>query len=176
MKNIDRDSTKAETVGKLCPPCGLCCNGALFGDVELQKSDNAKKLAALGLPLQRMGNKTRFLQPCACFKDNLCTIYADRPSRCRAFECRLLQKVQAGNISVDTALKAIQRTRQINETVLRLLRELGNAEELLPLNRRCSQVMSQPVDLSRGKSVDIRGELMMAVNQLVHNLERNFLC
>ena len=34
-------------IDELCPSCGLCCNGVIFGDVELQAKDDAKHLAAL---------------------------------------------------------------------------------------------------------------------------------
>ena len=40
------------SVEKLCPNCGLCCNGVLFADVELRVGDDAKRLQKLGLTLE----------------------------------------------------------------------------------------------------------------------------
>ena len=37
----------------------------------------------------------RLCQPCACF-DGTRMIYADRPSPCRTFDCRVLQIVKKG--------------------------------------------------------------------------------
>src|SRR5437867_9164117 len=85
----------AEVVAQLCPQCALCCNGVLFKDVELQPADDAARLKALGLPLDG-SRKAKFSQPCAALCGCHCGIYADRPMRCRQFECALLKSVAAG--------------------------------------------------------------------------------
>src|SRR2546428_11746748 len=111
----------SSAVAQLCPECGLCCNGVLFGDVELQANDNATTLAARGLRIEQKGKKLRFLQPCSCLDGTLCRIYADRPARCRTFECRLLQRVQAKAVTLPAALKAIGEARQQGKIVRGLL-------------------------------------------------------
>src|SRR5258706_12208785 len=98
-------------VAELCPACGLCCNGVLFGDVELQAGDDADLLKALGLTLRRKGRKQAFDQPCSCFDGKLCGIYSERPRRCRTFECRLLQRVQNGERKTNQALKTIKEAK-----------------------------------------------------------------
>ena len=96
--------------------------------------------------------------------------------RCRAFECRLLQRTQAGEVTESAALKIIQLARRRAENVRRLLRELGDTDEAAPLSRRYQRMMRQPIDLSDGDRLgDLRGELMLAVGELVGLLERNFL-
>src|SRR6266849_5621581 len=100
-------------VSQLCPACGMCCNGVLFGDVELQRGDDAKKLAAIGMDLRKKENgKICFTQPCACFDGKLCGIYNERPKCCQTFECRLLERTQAGTVTVSSALKAIAEARR----------------------------------------------------------------
>jgi Fe-S-cluster containining protein len=164
-----------DAISSLCPACGLCCNGVLFGDVELQQGDEAGRLARLGVALFHKGHKTAFPQPCSCFDGKLCGIYADRPKQCRAFECGLLKRVGAGNLTVGAALKLIAETRRSSQAVVKLLRELGNTEEARPLNQRYAAVIAQPIDLSAGEAdVERRGELMMAVARLMETLERNF--
>lgn len=166
----------ANSVAALCPQCALCCNGVLFADVRLQKGDNAKQLAALGVPLKKRGAITRFIQPCACLGGKLCRIYAERPARCRTFECRLLQRTQAGEVTERAALKTIQATRRRAENVRRILRELGDTGETVPLSRRYQKMMREPIDLSADERIgDLRGELMMAVAELVGTLEQEFL-
>ena len=163
-------------IDQLCPSCGLCCNGVLFGDVELQRGDDAKKLAALGVGLFSKGRKKVFNQPCACLVGGLCQIYQDRPRRCRAFDCRALQRVQQGEITVASAQKSIVEAKRRAAEVLRLVRALGNADETQPLNRRYAAIMAQPMDLAGDEAqLEMRGELMLAVGRLVEVLERDFL-
>jgi len=160
----------------LCPACGLCCNGVLFADVELQKGDNVGRLIDLGMALKKKGMKRAFVQPCRCFDGKLCRIYADRPKRCAMFECGLLKRVQSGEIPAPTALKRIADATKLAEKVRRLLRRLGDHDEQLALTKRYSRVMSQPIDLAAGDDAgEARGELMLAVNDLMHVLQREFL-
>ena len=155
----------------------MCCNGVLFGDVELQARDDVRQLAALGLELFRKGRKQCFNQPCSCFDGKWCGIYGDRPKRCRSFECRLLQRVQSGKITSDAALKAIAEARGCVDRVRALVRCLGQNDERMPLNRRYSAIMAQPLDLARDddETAGRRSELMLAVHKLTRILDRDFL-
>ena len=57
-----------------------------------------------------------------------------------------------------------------------LLHELGQTDESRPLTHRYRAVMQQPVDLSDGGRVaDLRGELMLAVGELMDLVHREFL-
>jgi hypothetical protein len=169
-------SKPSDSVTMLCPQCGLCCNGVLFADVELQPGDNAGRLIDLGMALKKKGMKRAFAQPCHCFDGKLCRIYADRPKRCATFDCGLLKRVQSGEMSAPTALKRIAAAKKLVEKVRRLLRHLGDKDEQLALTKRYSRMMSQPIDLSADEDIgEARGELMMAVNDLMHVLQREFL-
>jgi hypothetical protein len=165
-----------EAVAKLCPACGLCCNGVLFGDVELQRGDDAKQLTKTGVELFRKGRKTAFMQPCDCLVKGLCSIYAHRPKRCAAFDCGLLKRVQREELSAVAALKKIAEAKRRAAEVLKLVRQLGNKDESLPLNQRYSAVIAQPIDMSADEAeIERRGELMMAVSKLTDVLGRDFL-
>jgi uncharacterized protein len=160
----------------LCPNCGLCCNGVLFADVELRKGDDARRLTELGLSLARKGSKLAFIQPCACFDGIFCGIYSDRPKRCRTFECGLLKRVQDGELGADAALKTIAQTKRQLEKVRVRLRQLGQNDERLAMTKRYAQAMSAPIDLSDHEShTERRGELMLAVDDLMQKLQRDFL-
>src|ERR1700723_2996040 len=101
-----------DAVSQLCPNCGLCCDSTLFADVELRAGDDAKQLAELGLSLEKKGrNKITFAQPCACFDGKLCGIYENRPKRRRTFECGLLKKVGADEITERASLKKIAEAK-----------------------------------------------------------------
>jgi uncharacterized protein len=166
----------AEAIAKLCPACGLCCNGVLFGDVELQRGDDDKLLSKLGVDLFRKGRKTAFAQPCDCLVNGLCRIYADRPKRCATFDCGLLKRVQTGRLMPAVALKTITEAKRRAEAVRQLVVQLGHTDETKPLNQRYAAVMAEPIDMSADEAdLERRGELMMAVSRLVESLERDFL-
>ena len=169
-------SKTADPVSQLCPACGLCCNGVLFGDVELQRGDNPKRLAESGMELSRKGRKQCFNQPCACFDGKWCQIYAERPKRCRTFECQLLKQVQAGKTTVPAALNSIAEARRRADAVRTLVRDLGQTDERVPLNRRYASLAAEPIDLAADdQRVERRSELMLAVHRLTRILEREFL-
>jgi len=169
-------SQPTDAVSQLCPQCGLCCNGVLFADVELQKGDDARRLAALGLSLVKKERQTAFFQPCAGFDGKLCRIYPERPVRCRTFECALLKQAQAGTMDVKAALKTIAEARRRTDKVRGLLRDLGQKDEGLALTKRYVQVMSGPIDLSGGEAVaELRSRLMLAVEDLMQMFQRDFL-
>jgi len=163
-------------VDQLCPQCGLCCDSTLFADVELRAGDAPRRLAKLGLDLWRK-SKTRlaFSQPCACFDGRLCRIYAERPKRCRLFECGLLKRVDRGELTAGAALKKIQAARTRAEKIRALLRQTGQDDEHLALTHRYTEAMTAPVDLAVAGAADARGELMLAVHELMRTLERDFL-
>jgi Fe-S-cluster containining protein len=164
------------SIDELCPQCGMCCDSTLFADVELRAGDDPRRLAALGLELQRKARtKLAAPQPCACFDGKLCKIYADRPRRCRLFECGLLKRVQEGEMPAAMALKRIARARKLAENVRNLLRASGQRDERLALTHRYTETMRAPVDLAVEGAADRRGELMLAVNDLMQMLEREFL-
>lgn len=176
MKADVNKISSSSGVDHLCPNCGLCCNGVLFADVELRAGDDAGRLAELGLALGMKGGKLAFAQPCACFDGKLCQIYADRPKRCRTFECGLLKRVQTDELDADTALTIIAQTKRQVEKVRVILRQLGQNDELLAMTKRYAQAMSAPIDLSDHETdSERRGELMLAVDELMRQLQRDFL-
>ena len=169
---------------QLCLACGLCCNGVLFKDVELQPGDNAEHLRSFGLPVRearRVWRKSgrslhskpetrnpKFPQPCAALcAGNRCRIYAGRPARCREFECALFKSVAAGETELAAALKTIRATRLRADQVRRLLRALGDADEHLALSLRFKRTRRR---LEAGgfddASADAFGELTLAVHAL----------
>jgi uncharacterized protein len=164
-------------IEQLCPNCGLCCDSTLFADVELRADDDAQQLRQLGLTLEKKGkSKLAFAQPCACFDGKLCGIYDGRPARCRTFECGLLKKVEADEMTSAAALKKISDAKLLAKKVREMLRSLGQNDERLALTKRYSQAMSAPIDLSDPENdSELRGELMLAVNDLMQILQRYFL-
>jgi uncharacterized protein len=104
---------------ELCTHCGLCCNGALFADVELASQREADGMEALGLLVDETDDdaaRPLLVQPCVALKNKRCTVYEFRPQCCRTFECALLQRVKRGLLSITDARKQIAGVmRQIHQ-------------------------------------------------------------
>ena len=76
----------------------------------------------------------------------------------------------------DAALKTIKHTKRQAEKVRGLLCQLGQKDERLAMTKRYAEVMSAPMDLSDHETdTERRGELMLAVDELMRQLQRDFL-
>ena len=165
-----------KSIDALCLHCGLCCDSTLFADVELRAGDEAKRLPRVGLTLhQKTRTKLAFSQPCACFDGKLCRIYAERPKRCGLFACGLLNRVESREMTVNAALKKIASAKNRAEQVRDRLRSLGQRDERMALTHRYAGVMASPMDFSQPGETEQRGELMLALNDLMTQLQRDFL-
>jgi Fe-S-cluster containining protein len=164
----------------LCLVCGLCCNGVLFKDVELQAGDDAKPLAGAGLPIKppRSGSrgKTKFPQPCAALcGDYRCRIYAERPTRCRHFECLLFQSAARGEVEIAAALRNIRTAHRRAEKVRGLLRQLGEENETLALSLRFQRTQRRlERDLPDEETAAFYADLTLAVHDLNLLLREKF--
>ncbi|MES2137311.1 MAG: YkgJ family cysteine cluster protein [Pseudomonadota bacterium] len=105
----------------LCNACGLCCNGVLFDHVAIEAGES-EQVARLGFALStaKEGGE-RFAQPCPMFRNNCCSIYADRPGSCRGYRCELLKKLEAGEIGFDAAIGRVAEAKAILERIRPLL-------------------------------------------------------
>lgn len=157
---------------KLCLSCGLCCNGVIFADVQLQRGDNAAKLRSLGV-LKTNGKK--FPQPCAMHDCCRCSIYADRPQYCRQFECLLLQNAQEGRVTETGALRFIKAAHHKAAQVQDLLEQLGDRDATVALSKRFQAMRRKMEDgPSNAEQVEIFGLLTVAVHELNVILSEQF--
>ncbi len=130
-------SAHASAIQQLCLQCGLCCNGVLFRDVELLSQDDTAPLIAAGLNISRGKSKRILAQPCAALCADLkCRVYADRPVRCREFDCAQLRGVASGDIDTPQALRTIARARRLAGRIHKLLDRTGDADVHLPVAKR----------------------------------------
>ena len=161
---------------QLCLACGLCCDGALFDNVQLGPQDDAQKLRALGLPVAVSRAKspiTHFLQPCAALcADRTCRAYADRPAQCRNFECGVYKNLEANRITFVAALRSVQKGRRQADQVRRLLRRLGDTDEHRSLSDRFRRTQrrleSGGADASAGAAFAELGLAMHRLHLLAH--------
>lgn len=156
----------------------MCCNGVLFADVELKKGDSNLALQQAGIQLRAKTRRLTFLdQPCSALgATGSCTAYTVRPQMCRSFECRLLERTIAGEISDLEALKLIKSVRKLVAEAESLLNQLGDNEIHRPLSRRYANQMLSPFDLAAGqKSIRLRERLMKVMDEVNSQLSRHFL-
>ncbi len=160
---------------RLCTACGLCCNGVLFHTVRMQAGDSPRELAALGLKLKRKRGENYLLQPCPAYRDSCCAVYADRPERCRRFECRQLRRVAAGEIDEATALERIRETQRLVAMIESLLAEAGPTNRKRPLSKRCEKVLAEPLDpFADPETREARNRLTRAMADLETLLDEHF--
>jgi len=147
----------------------------MFHRVRLQSADSPNELAALGLKLKQKQGQHYLLQPCSAFRETHCSIYASRPERCRLFECRQLQRVNAGEI---TEAMALEKIREVKRRVGELNALLGQMDETTdtkkPLMKRCDKVLAEPLDPSADEEVRHQQRLTLAAQELETMLDEEF--
>ncbi len=144
----DLSRMKPSMTDALCTRCGLCCDGSLFADVEVRRAE-ATGLEILGLEVEDNDQDgLQLLQPCGALRGKRCGIYAHRPRTCRAFECRLLQDAQRGDVSVDRALEHITEAHRRIRRVRELLARFEPGDARLPLKERCAEALAGQVGTS----------------------------
>lgn len=96
----------------LCVSCGLCCSGALFDRARAQP-DELERIAGFGLTIFADSKADRFRLPCALLEGNACTIYEQRFSVCRTFECKTLKAVKEGSLEPAAALGIVAKAKEL---------------------------------------------------------------
>lgn len=159
----------------LCASCGMCCDGVLFHSVELQAGDHPRQLAALGLKLRRKKGVEFFLQPCAAHREEngscSCTIYAERPTRCRMFNCRQILAVESGAITAAEALEKIREARSRVARVTGIMERVGETNPNRSLAHRVANALTLPEGEGRTTTHE---ELDSAMRDLEHFLAQEF--
>jgi hypothetical protein len=147
----------------------------IFHLVRLQPGDSARELAALGLKLKRKNRKDYILQPCPAWRDAQCSIYLQRPERCRLFECRQLQRMAAGEITEAAALEKIGEVQRRVAQLDGLSRRADGSPRRGPLSKRCETTLAEPFDpATHPELINEREELARGWRELDALLDADF--
>jgi hypothetical protein len=111
---------RASELARLCRSCALCCDGSLFGRVDLEphEVDSARRRR-----LHIVANGRAFEQPCAALGaapsegERICTVYAERPRACARFVCRLHERHRAQGGPIEARLAVVARARDLVATL-----------------------------------------------------------
>ena len=95
-----------EAVTSLCLDYGLCCDGSLFGVVELLDGENYP----VDLTKTLKSEIRVFNQPCQCFNGK-CSIYESRPERCAAYHCDTAKMVKSGRLTLSRGQARVKKMR-----------------------------------------------------------------
>lgn len=163
------------SAASLCAQCGMCCNGVLFHNVRILPEDSIGELSGLGLRIWRKKGERILLQPCPAHCENSCRIYEHRPTRCRLFECRQLQRLASGEITEAQATAKIQEAVGHVDEIKTLLQSLGEKHPERPLTKRHEHIESEPLDpTSDPDFVTLRNRLNKAMSELGELLDKDF--
>ena len=156
---------------RLCLKCGLCCDGSLFGRVRIHPDEDLGRLRSAGLEIcEDKKHGPVMSQPCAQYCEGRCDAYGDRPRQCRTFVCHSLARCQAGDLSMEDALRLADSLREQRRFLVALirshlpdfadrplreaLREIGrlldiDGEEAKKVQRRHGALLAQAVAFRR---------------------------
>lgn len=127
--------------GELCASCGLCCSGLLFEHVRFEPKDT---VACSHIDLDAGAKQDMLvLHPCPLLEGTHCSIYQDRPTRCRDYACQTRREILNGAIDQQEASGRIAtmkaRLQALAETgadiVARPLQEIGFRNFCVELER-----------------------------------------
>jgi Fe-S-cluster containining protein len=153
----------------------MCCDGTIFHYVRLQPRDSAKALTALGIKLKRKRKHDHILQPCPAHRGCQCSIYTDRPERCRLFECKQLQKVAAGEITEAEAAVKIREALERVGRLVSLFRLAGETNSKGPLAIRYEKILAMTLEPAAGEeAAALRARLMGEMEEFEALVENEF--
>ncbi len=165
----------AAIASRLCTACRMCCDGTLFEIVRMQPGDSPAQLSRHGMRMRCRDGEYFMEQPCAALLETGCTIYSDRPSRCRQFNCQQLHLVEAGQTTEADAMAAIGTAHALAAQVRALIEQSGLREDGQPLAARYQRLMSTPVNAAlEPEMVAVRAALEQAMQELRLVLNRDF--
>jgi Fe-S-cluster containining protein len=113
-KGYDRHSKGVE----LCLSCGFCCKGILLFNRVTLETDETELVSQLGLtPYQKKGDHDVLGLPCPYFNDGKCSVYAQRPRKCKDYQCKLLKGYLQGTISFGESIEFVRKAISLMEAI-----------------------------------------------------------
>lgn len=153
----------------------MCCDGTMFQIVRMQPGEVPASLGKLGLKIRCRDGEYFMEQPCSALKEKCCTVYAQRPVRCRLFNCQQLGRLENGETTEHDSMALILETRALVDRVRALIEHCGLREDGQALAERYERVMSTPVNETlEPELVTVREELDAMMRKLKLRLNREF--
>ena len=112
----------AHDASKLCQQCGLCCTGLLFEYVSYRENE-LQNIEVIN-PKVREPGKLTFSHPCQFLDGTSCSIYLDRPSKCRSYACVSRQQVLNGEKTLDQGEAIVDEIQNLLRKLVPLSKEV----------------------------------------------------
>lgn len=103
---------------RLCLACGICCQGALHRAARIGE-DEIEAVERLGLALSSTEKGPVFALPCPLHREGRCTVYTERPSPCRSYQCKLLRRYLAGESTWDESIRRVDLAKDLMAVLCR---------------------------------------------------------
>ncbi len=71
-------------------------------------------MTRLGLPVFSPDDHPALKQPCRALNELTCTVYGERPDRCAAFRCMMLDAYESDELGFDEASEIVSRARALS--------------------------------------------------------------
>lgn len=98
----------------LCIDCAMCCDGTLFGHLTLAEGEAREFGSKVSTYVE--DGQTRVRLGCPHLAGNgACGIYGQRPGVCRGYRCRLLKRVDRGDMDEARAASIVQRAKELRQ-------------------------------------------------------------
>lgn len=95
----------------LCVTCAMCCDGTLYSRVPVTEAEK-KRLGGGDNFYTKSDGTLRMRQGCRYLgRNGACHVYQERPKTCRTYKCRLLKRVEAGDLSEGEAVEIVTEIR-----------------------------------------------------------------
>lgn len=147
----------------------------MFQIVRMQPGEVPAELGKLGLKIRCRDGEYYMEQPCSALREKRCTVYEQRPVRCRLFNCQQLGRVERGETTEPEAMAMIIETRALVEKVRGLIEQSGLREDGQALVERYERVASTPVNQAlEPELAAVRVELDEVMRKLKLRLNREF--
>lgn len=153
---------------RLCLACGLCCQGILHDWAKLTP-DEVEAAEGHGLKTFIHPDGPAFRLPCPCHRDGRCAIYAERPTTCRGYQCKLLRRYLAGEVTAEDGLRRIEQVKRLVDGIRR---RIGAPEDGMSVDGR--SVWHQLAAFEEASPAAMDADLKLDAAALVVQCHRHF--
>ena len=83
-------------------------------------------LRELGFDILEVLEQAYFPQPCAKLLESRCSVYAARPNNCRGYRCKVLRRVEQGELDAEQARALVEKATSLRSTIRQLLASIDD--------------------------------------------------
>ena len=157
----------------ICQSCGMCCDGTLFKDVDVDATGPDPSWPDDVIKLVSKDNAMS--HPCPAHQSGSCVVYHNRPIKCREFSCILLTQLNAGEIERQDALLVIQETLSLKTTFVEAVVKVMEAQNIASPKKLFFEFRTKFKDTFETKTFrKTHATIFLTHARLMHELKTRF--